>query len=138
MSCAAKLMKKSPISSAPALASARYSAIIKKMRHRGIKAFFLYLAFAVCLLLMLSGCSGLTEKKADEPADDSSINSTIYARIAADPDLSGLKIIVATKQREVVISGVAPSRELKNRLIKLALGVKGVRSVEDRIMVRKK
>lgn len=95
-------------------------------------------AIAACLALIFSGCAGVTEKRADEPATDSSIISTIKARIASDPELSSLKITVVTRQREVVLSGVAPSRELKIRLIKLALGVKGVRSVEDKIRVRKK
>jgi len=95
-------------------------------------------AIAACLVLIFSGCAGVTEKKADEPASDSSIINTIKAGIASDPELSRLKITVVTRQREVVLSGVAPSRELKIRLIKLALGVKGVRSVEDKITVRKK
>ena len=95
-------------------------------------------AIAACLVLIFSGCAGVAEKKADEPASDSSIINTVKARIASDPELSRLKITVVTSQREVVLSGVAPSRELKIRLIKLALGVKGVRSVEDKITVRKK
>lgn len=103
-----------------------------------IRMILLCPAIAACLVLIFSGCAGVTEKKSDEPAGDSSILSTIRARIASDPELSSLKITVVTRQREVVLSGVAPSRELKIRLIKLALGVKGVRSVEDKITVKKK
>jgi osmotically-inducible protein OsmY len=99
---------------------------------------FLCPTIVAFLLLIFSGCAIVTEKKADEPVGDSSILSTIKARIASDPDLSSQKITVVAKHRDVVLSGVVPSRELKFRLIKLALGVKGVKSVEDKITVRKR
>ena len=99
---------------------------------------FLCPAVVAFLLLIFSGCASVTEKKADEPVGDSSILSTIKARIASDPDLSSLKITVVAKHRDVALSGVVPNRELKFRLIKLALGVKGVKSVEDKITVRKR
>ena len=103
-----------------------------------MKTFLLWSTIVVGLLMIFSGCGSFTEKKSDETVDDITITRTINARIATDPELSSLKITVTTKQREVVLTGTVSSRELKTRLIKLALGVKGVRSVEDKIKVRKK
>lgn len=94
--------------------------------------------FMAVVLSLLSGCAGTAERSVGTPADDASITETIRARIADDPELRNLKLSVVTRQREVVLSGVVPSRQLEERLIKLALGVNGVKSVKDDITVRKK
>lgn len=91
-----------------------------------------------CVLLALSGCAGVGEKATEKPVGDSAITAAIREKIAADPELTNLKITVVTVQREVVLSGIVPSRELQIRVIKLALGIEGVKSVKDNITVRKK
>jgi len=94
-------------------------------------------AVVACLLMLTWGCVHSGAGTFSEPMDDHSITARIKEKIAADPQLSRLKVRVLTSGREVVLSGVVPSRKLEVRLIKLALRTKGVISVKDEISVRK-
>lgn len=80
----------------------------------------------------------MTGPKVEQPVDDYSITKSIREKIAGDPELSRLRISVTAKQGEVVLGGEAPNREMKNRLIKIALGVQGVKSVKDSMTLKKK
>jgi hyperosmotically inducible protein len=95
-------------------------------------------ALLICLSILVTGCAPLTGPKVEQPVDDYTITKSIKAKISGDPELSRLRISVTAKQGEVTLSGQAPNREIKNRIIKLALGVQGVRSVKDSITIKKK
>jgi osmotically-inducible protein OsmY len=86
----------------------------------------------------LAGCTTLTGPKVEQPVDDAALVRTIRERIAADPDLSLLRVGVAVKRGDVTLSGPVPKRETKNRLIRLALGVHGVKSVKDNLTIQKR
>ena len=95
-------------------------------------------AIFVCSILCLMGCTTLTAPKAEQPVDDPSLINTIKAKIADDPELRQLNIKVTARKGEVTLSGTVPKKDNQIRLIKLALSVQGVKSVQDNLSVKKK
>jgi osmotically-inducible protein OsmY len=87
---------------------------------------------------MFSGCASTTGRTAGEIVDDSVITTTINAKIVEDPQLSYLKINVDSTEGNVVLTGFVPNREAEERLIKLAQGVKGVKSVKSELKIQEK
>jgi osmotically-inducible protein OsmY len=96
---------------------------------------FFCVTFAV---VMLSGCASVTGRTAGQIVDDSVITTTINAKIVEDPQLSYLKINVNSTEGHVVLTGFVPNREAEERLIKLAQGVKGVKSVKSELKIEEK
>lgn len=90
-----------------------------------------------CIITLAAGCAMSGGPKVEQPIDDLTITKSIESKMAVDPELNGLKIKVVSRQGEVTLSGTAPNREIKTRLIKLALSVQGVKSVKDAITIKK-
>jgi len=88
--------------------------------------------------VLLSGCASMTGRTAGEIVDDSVITTTINAKIVEDPQLSYLKINVNSTEGHVVLTGFVPNREAEERLINLAQGVKGVKSVKSELKIEEK
>lgn len=68
--------------------------------------------------------------------DDATITTKVNAALAADKDLSAVKIDVDTKNGVVTLTGPAPSAEASEKATKLAKNVKGVSSVNNQLMVK--
>ena len=68
--------------------------------------------------------------------DDSSITGKVKASLAGDSGTSALSTSVETKDGVVTLSGTAASDAEKTLAERLAKGVKGVRSVDNRIEVK--
>ncbi len=68
--------------------------------------------------------------------DDATITSRVNAALAADKDLSAVKIDVDTKDGVVTLSGPAPTPEAASKATKLAKDVKGVTSVNNKLTVK--
>lgn len=88
--------------------------------------------------IVLSGCATLTGRTAGEIIDDSIITTEINAKIVKDPELSYLKINVDSTAGNVVLTGFVPNREAETRLINLAKGVRGVKSVKSLLRIQEK
>lgn len=77
--------------------------------------------------------------KAADSVGDSVANAAVTARInaelAKDPKLSALRIDVDTSDGRVSLSGKAPDAESRERASRLAQGVKGVTSVDNRLQI---
>ncbi len=69
---------------------------------------------------------------------DGVITSDVKARLLADPDVSGLKINVDTRDHVVTLSGTLDSAAQKARAVELAGKVDSVTRVEDNLMVQEK
>ncbi len=100
------------------------------------RSFFL-VTVLTCIITLAAGCATFEGPKIEKPVDDLTITKSIENKMAADPELNRLNIKVVSRQGEVTMSGTTPSREIKTRLIKLALSVQGVRSVKDDINIKK-
>jgi osmotically-inducible protein OsmY len=75
------------------------------------------------------------EAKSREAALDSAITAEIKAQFASDPPLNALHIQVETREGLVVLSGKAPDASLKERATRLAITVKDVLSVDNKMVL---
>ena len=74
--------------------------------------------------------------KAAEKMDDMAITAAVSSGLAKDPDLSALKINVDTKNGAVTLNGSAPTDAARERASSIAKAVKGVNSVENKLLVK--
>jgi hyperosmotically inducible protein len=74
--------------------------------------------------------------KAAEKMDDVAITAAVSAGLAKDPDLSALKINVDTKNGAVTLNGTAPTDAAREKASSIAKAVKGVNSVENKLLVK--
>lgn len=68
--------------------------------------------------------------------DDLAITASIAAGFAKDADLSAIKIDVDTKGGVVSLIGPAPSVEARDRATTIVKGVKGVKSVDNKLVIK--
>lgn len=68
--------------------------------------------------------------------DDVSITTAVSAALVRDPDLSAFKINVDTKNGSVTLNGPAPTLAAKEKATTLAKAVKGVTSVDNKLVVK--
>lgn len=66
---------------------------------------------------------------------DGAITASIKADIAKDPDLSALRVNVDTHEGQVALYGSAPSEEARQRAERIALAVKGVSGVDNKLAI---
>lgn len=71
-----------------------------------------------------------------EMIDDVAITAAVSAGFAKDPDLSALKINVDTKNGVVTLNGSAPTEAAREKASSIAKAVKGVNSVENKLLVK--
>lgn len=74
--------------------------------------------------------------KAAEKMDDMAITAAVSSGLAKDPDLSAIKINVDTKNGAVTLNGSAPTDAARERASSIAKAVKGVNSVENKLLVK--
>ena len=68
--------------------------------------------------------------------DDASITAKVNASLAADKDLSAVRIDVDTRDGVVTLSGPAPTATARERASEIARGVKGVNSVNNQLTIK--
>lgn len=68
--------------------------------------------------------------------DDVSITAAISAELARDADLSALKINVDTKNGNVTLNGPASTAAVKEKATMIAKAVKGVNSVDNKLVIK--
>ncbi|MDB5870229.1 MAG: transport-associated protein, partial [Polaromonas sp.] len=74
--------------------------------------------------------------KAIGKMDDMAITTAISAELAKDPELSVLKINVDTKDGAVTLNGSAPTQAAHDRAGAVAKTFSGVRSVDNKLVVK--
>jgi len=92
----------------------------------------------ILLLAFACSCASMTGRTAGEIVDDSSITTAINVKIIEEPELKYLKINVDTFRGHVTLTGTAPSAQAEQRLIELASGVRGVKSVKSNLIIERK
>lgn len=92
----------------------------------------------------LAGCAGMGgdrgadqsgQRSAGQVVDDAAITAQVKAALAADPDLSALKINVDTTQGAVKLKGEVKTIALRRKADALAAGIKGVKSVDNQLVI---
>ena len=72
---------------------------------------------------------------ADEVPDDAAIQAEISKRITANPNFATQAITTTVSKGKVILVGKVPTNELKDSLEKLVRDVKGVKEVNNQIVV---
>jgi hyperosmotically inducible protein len=82
-----------------------------------------------------SGMRGTPAEPAGGAAYDGTITASVKSKLLADPETSGLRIDVDTKEQIVTLTGKVASEAEKREALTIARGVDGVKSVIDRLTV---
>jgi hyperosmotically inducible protein len=94
--------------------------------------------FVVLLMFLgvMAGCQALTGETAGENVDDTTITTTVKAKLAADKGSSLTRVSVETNRGVVQLSGVVQSAADKSRAAEVARSVSGVRNVVNNLQVQ--
>lgn len=92
-------------------------------------------AAALAACSNMPGAPGGPTRTAGQAVDDATIGTRLKAAIAADPELSALKINVDTTQGNVRLRGEVKSLSLRQKVEAMARKIEGVKSVENNLVV---
>ena len=99
-------------------------------------ALMVAIGLAGCANLGLGGGPGGQPKRTvGEAVDDATIGTQLKAALAADPDVSALKINVDTTQGNVRLRGEVKNISQWRKAESLARGIKGVKSVDNQLLI---
>lgn len=89
------------------------------------------------MALGTAGCAVTSgQQSTGEFVDDTVITSKVKAKFAKDPDVGAMRLNVETMDGTVQLSGFAESAQEKEKAVKLAREVDGVKQVKDDIVVK--
>ena len=94
-----------------------------------------YLA-AVALMFCLNGCQAMTGETMGENIDDTTITTTVKAKLVAEKGSTLTRIQVDTNRGVVQLSGVVDSSADRSLAERVARGVGGVKGVVNNLQVR--
>ena len=92
----------------------------------------------LALLLSVTGCTSMTGETAGQYVDDSTITTSVKAKLVADKVVNVTRIDVDTTNRVVSLNGVVESPEQKTRAEQLAMQVGGVRRVDNNLQIQRR
>ncbi len=90
----------------------------------------------VALAWALAGCQALTGETMGENIDDTTITTTVKAKLAGDKGSTLTRVSVDTDRGVVQLSGVVQSAADKSRAGEIARSVSGVRRVVNNLQVQ--
>ena len=93
---------------------------------------------ALAFLLSVTGCTSMTGQTAGQYVDDTTITTSVKAKLTADKAANFTRIDVDTTNRVVALNGVVESADQKMRAEQLAMQVSGVQRVTNNLQVQKR
>ena len=93
---------------------------------------------ALALFLSIVGCTSMTGQTAGQYIDDSTITTSVKAKLVVDKVANFTRIDVDTTNRVVSLNGVVESTEQKERAEQLAMEVSGVRRVDNNLQIQRR
>lgn len=101
------------------------------------------IAIAALAAALLAGCAGMDRsnvpgtpaRTAGEVVDDAAIVTQANAKLAADPELSAIKINVDSMQGAVRLKGEVKTLVLRRKAETLVREIKGVKSVDNQLII---
>ena len=97
----------------------------------------MFILISSSLVSLTAGCAGSKNiESTGEWFDDSVITNKVKASIIGDPKLKSLQISVETFKGVVQLSGFVNSNESATRAVDLARRVKGVKQVNNSLIVK--
>ena len=97
---------------------------------------FVAIFSAIALTWVLSGCQTLTGETLGEHIDDTTITTTVKAKLAQEKGTTLTRIQVDTDRGVVQLTGVVQSPAERSRAEQITRGVSGVKSVVNNLQVR--
>ena len=97
------------------------------------------LSIGICVILaaLVAGCAGdRMSRSTEEAVDDSLLANKVKMALYADKQVSGRQIAVEASQGVIQLSGAVASLPEAQRAVQLAQGIKGVKEVRNRLMVK--
>ena len=91
----------------------------------------------MALLGVFSGCQALTGETLGENIDDTTITTTVKAKLAADKGSTLTRVQVDTTRGVVQLSGVVQSAGDRSRAEQITREVSGVRSVVNNLQLQR-
>jgi hyperosmotically inducible protein len=104
---------------------------MRNIRNRGVA-----LAVAALVLGLLAGCVSTKGETAGQYVDDSSITTSVKAKLAADNTNTLTRVSVDTIRGTVYLTGIVRSAQARQRASELAGQVQGVHQVVNNIQVQ--
>jgi len=94
-------------------------------------------ALVIAGMLALAACAPIEGREtAGQYVDDATISTTIRANLIKDQALKAFDIHVETLQGTVQLSGFVATPEQRRQAEEIARNAKGVRAVQDNIIIR--
>ncbi len=93
---------------------------------------------ALFVLTILSGCQTPAGRTTGEVVDDATITTEVKAKLVEDNVTRAIAVSVQTFEGTVTLTGAVDTREQINKAGQIARSVKGVRKVDNRLMLKTK
>ena len=91
---------------------------------------------AIALMFLLTGCQAMTGETMGENIDDTTITTTVKAKLAAEKGTTLTRVQVDTNRSVVQLSGVVESAADRARAEQVTRGVGGVKGVVNNLQVQ--
>ncbi len=95
------------------------------------------LVFVILLVAAMSGCQALTGETLGEHIDDTTITTTVKAKLAAEKGTTLTRVQVDTDRGVVQLSGVVETAADKAKAEQIARSVSGVKSVRNNLQTQR-
>ena len=95
-------------------------------------------SFILTALLVISGCTSMTGQTAGQYIDDTTITTSVKAKLTAEKAANFTRIDVDTTNQVVTLNGIVESADQKAKAEQLAREVGGVRSVKNNLQIQKR
>jgi osmotically-inducible protein OsmY len=92
---------------------------------------------SIAVVLVLSGCQAITGDTLGQNIDDTTITTSVKAKLAADKGSSVTRVQVDTNRGVVALTGTVESAADRARAEQIVRGVSGVRGVANNLQVQK-
>src|SRR4029434_2921895 len=91
----------------------------------------------LAVLLVLSCCTSMTGQTAGQYVDDTTITTSVKAKLVGDKTANLTRIEVDTTNQVVTLTGIVESADQKSKAEQLARQVGGVKGVKNNLQVQK-
>jgi hyperosmotically inducible periplasmic protein len=102
-----------------------------------MRKFITSLLPSIAVVLVLSGCQAITGDTLGQNIDDTTITTSVKAKLAADKGSSVTRVQVDTNRGVVALTGTVESAADRARAEQIVRGVSGVRGVANNLQVQK-
>ena len=88
-------------------------------------------------VLMIGGCTSMTGQTAGQYVDDTTITTTVKAKLVGEKTVNLTRIDVDTENQIVTLTGIVESAEQKAKAEQIARQVGGVKGVKNNLQIQK-